>query len=166
MHRDRERAAYDALRRACRNLVENAIRYGERAHVRVERRADSIDIVVADDGPGITDSAKEQVFALIFRMGNSRNRETGGVGLGLSIARTIVRHHGGDIILINKQVGLRAAISLAGLLPSAARSRSQERRTLSTLSSRHPAAFPLEHTIEMMMPSQNTLFWVDPHWSR
>ena len=105
----------DALRRACRNLVENAIRYGERARVSVERQADSVEITVSDDGPGIPDSAKEQVFTPFFRIENSRNRETGGVGLGLSIARTIVRHHGGDIVLTNKQKGLQAAISLPAL---------------------------------------------------
>jgi signal transduction histidine kinase len=105
----------DALRRACRNLVENAIRYGERARVSVERRADSIEIIISDDGPGIPDSAQEQVFTPFFRMENSRNRETGGVGLGLSIARTIVRHHGGDIALTNNQKGLHAAISLPAL---------------------------------------------------
>ncbi|NOJ42965.1 sensor histidine kinase [Bradyrhizobium australiense] len=105
----------DALRRACRNLVENAIRYGERARVRVERQTDSVDITVSDDGPGIPDGAKEQVFTPFFRIENSRNRETGGVGLGLSIARTIVRHHGGDIVLTNKQKGLQATISLPAL---------------------------------------------------
>jgi len=98
---ERQKISYrcrpDSLRRACRNLVENAVRYGERAHVSIERRVDSIDIVVADDGPGIPESAKEQVFAPFFRIENSRNRETGGVGLGLSIARTIVRRHGGAI---------------------------------------------------------------------
>jgi signal transduction histidine kinase len=102
----------DALRRACRNLVENAIRYGERAHVSLVKRADVIEIVVSDDGPGIPESAREQVFTPFFRMENSRNRETGGVGLGLSIARTIVRHHGGDIVLTNGSKGLRAVISL------------------------------------------------------
>jgi signal transduction histidine kinase len=81
----------------------------------VERRADSIEIIVSDDGPGIPDTAKEQVFTPFFRMESSRNRETGGVGLGLSIARTIVRHHGGDIALINKKKGLHAAISLPAL---------------------------------------------------
>lgn len=102
----------DALRRACRNLIENAIRYGERARVTMERGADNIEITVSDDGPGIPDSAREQVFAPFFRIENSRNRETGGVGLGLSIARTIVRHHGGDIILTNGPKGLHAVISL------------------------------------------------------
>lgn len=81
----------------------------------MERRADSIEIIVSDDGPGIPDTAKEQVFTPFFRMESSRNRETGGVGLGLSIARTIVRRHGGDIVLINKEKGLHAAISLPPL---------------------------------------------------
>lgn len=104
-----------ALRRACRNLVENAARYGDCARVRIEISAQNIDIVVEDDGPGIPDTAHEQVFAPFFRMENSRNRETGGVGLGLSIARTIVRHHGGDVILTNLGRGLRATLSLPAL---------------------------------------------------
>ena len=102
----------DALRRAIRNLVENAVRYGERARVRLTRGAESVEIVVEDDGPGIPDGAGERVFAPFFRIENSRNPETGGVGLGLSIARTIVRHHGGDILLVNQAKGLRATISL------------------------------------------------------
>lgn len=102
----------DALRRAVRNLVENAVRYGERARVRLVRGADSVDIVIEDDGPGIPPGAIEQVFAPFFRLEHSRNRETGGVGLGLSIARTIARHHGGDIALSNQAKGLRAVITL------------------------------------------------------
>ena len=102
----------DALRRAVRNLVENAVRYGERARVHVARSGDGVEIVIEDDGPGIPDDAAEQVFAPFFRIENSRNLETGGVGLGLSIARTIVRHHGGDIVLANQARGLRATISL------------------------------------------------------
>ncbi|MFE0753248.1 sensor histidine kinase [Inquilinus sp. NPDC058860] len=102
----------DALRRAIRNLVENAVRYGERARVHLARTDDTVEIVIEDDGPGIPDGAAEQVFAPFFRIENSRNPETGGVGLGLSIARTIVRHHGGDIVLANQAKGLRAIISL------------------------------------------------------
>lgn len=102
----------DALRRAIRNLVENAVRYGERARVHVARAGDGIEIVIEDDGPGIPADVSEQVFAPFFRIENSRNLETGGVGLGLSIARTIVRHHGGDIVLANQAKGLRATISL------------------------------------------------------
>ncbi|GAB3389780.1 two-component system sensor histidine kinase family protein [Azotobacter armeniacus] len=102
----------DALRRAVRNLVENAVRYGERARVSLAGTTESIDITVEDDGPGIPDEALEQVFASFFRLEHSRNRETGGVGLGLSIARTIARHHGGDIMLSNRNSGMRALISL------------------------------------------------------
>lgn len=102
----------DALRRAIRNLVENAVRYGECARVHVRRTARSIDIVVEDNGPGIPDEAMEQVFAPFYRLEDSRNRETGGVGLGLSIARAIARHHGGDVVLCNRPEGLQATISL------------------------------------------------------
>lgn len=102
----------DALRRAIRNLVENAVRYGERATVSVVRKTDSIDIVVDDAGPGIPPADMEQVFAPFFRLEQSRNRETGGVGLGLSIARAIARHHGGDILLENRPAGLHTIIRL------------------------------------------------------
>ena len=102
----------DSLRRAIRNLVENAVRYGERATVSVIRTADSLDIMVEDAGPGIPAGDMEQVFAPFFRLEQSRNRETGGVGLVLSIARTIARHHGGDIVLENRTKGLRAIIRL------------------------------------------------------
>lgn len=105
----------EALRRAIRNIVENAVRYGERARVRLANSHDAIKIVIEDDRPGIPDEFAERVFAPFFRLEHSRNRETGGVGLGLSIARTIVRHHGGDIVLSNGVSGFSATISL--LLP-------------------------------------------------
>lgn len=110
--RIRYRCRPDALRRAIRNLVENAVRYGERARVHLDRSGENIDIVIEDDGPGIPREDAERVFAPFFRMESSRNRETGGVGLGLSIARAIARHHGGDVLLANRQRGLRATISL------------------------------------------------------
>ncbi|TKT67188.1 HAMP domain-containing protein [Rhizobiaceae bacterium LC148] len=102
----------DALRRAIRNLVENAVRYGKRARVSLEKRADSLTILVEDDGPGIPVADFERVFVPFFRLEHSRNRETGGVGLGLSIARAIARHHGGDITLENISRGFQAAIRL------------------------------------------------------
>ncbi len=102
----------DALRRAVRNLIENAVRYGECARVSASRTARSIDIAIEDNGPGIPDAAMEQVFAPFYRLEDSRNRETGGVGLGLSIARAIARHHGGDVVLTNRAKGLQATISL------------------------------------------------------
>lgn len=102
----------DALRRAIRNLIENGVRYGEQARVSIRRDTGGVEIVVEDDGPGIPADQTEQVFAPFFRLEHSRNRETGGVGLGLSIARTIARHHGGDVRLSNGDRGLRAVIAL------------------------------------------------------
>ncbi|MBS9478480.1 sensor histidine kinase [Ancylobacter radicis] len=102
----------DALKRAIRNLVENAVRYGERARVSLRTTPQAIEIVIEDDGPGIPADAVEKVFEPFFRMEHSRNRETGGIGLGLSISRNMVRHHGGDILLANTGHGLRATISL------------------------------------------------------
>jgi signal transduction histidine kinase len=111
-HKINYRCRPEALRRALRNLVENAVRYGERARVSLIKSPDGVEIIVDDDGPGIPEDMFEQVFAPFFRLENSRNRETGGVGLGLSIARTIVRHHGGDISLSNRNKALRAIVSL------------------------------------------------------
>ena len=109
------RCRADALRRAIRNLIENAVRYGERARVSIAKAEDSIDIVIEDDGPGIPPELAEQVFVPFYRLEDSRNRETGGVGLGLSIARSIVRNHGGDIKLVNHAGGLRAIITLPAI---------------------------------------------------
>lgn len=86
-----------ALRRALNNLLENAIKYGERANLALEQREDGWDIRIADVGGGIPIALREAVFSPFFRIESSRNRETGGTGLGLSIARSIVRAHGGDI---------------------------------------------------------------------
>lgn len=103
----------EALRRAVRNIVENAVRYGGCARVRVEQQRGHLCITVDDDGPGIPESEHERVFAPFVRLEESRSRDTGGVGLGLSIARTIVHAHGGEIRLLNREGGgLRAVIEL------------------------------------------------------
>ncbi|MFD0892200.1 HAMP domain-containing protein [Luteolibacter ambystomatis] len=105
----------DALRRALRNVIENAVRYGERARVKLERAPGVLHILVDDDGPGMPEADFEKVFAPFVRLESSRNRDTGGVGLGLAIARSIVRSHGGDITLANREdVGLRVTIVLPG----------------------------------------------------
>jgi signal transduction histidine kinase len=102
-----------ALRRALRNLVENAVRYGGCARASLALSKDSFEISIDDKGPGIPEEEFERVFAPFFRLEGSRSRTTGGVGLGLSIARTIVRGHGGDIELVNlRSGGLRAMIRL------------------------------------------------------
>lgn len=102
----------DNLKRAVRNLIENALRYAGSAAVKVRTLPNSVEILIDDDGPGIPASEREQVFAPFYRLETSRNRETGGVGLGLSIARAIACHHGGDVVLSSNNPGLRAAVIL------------------------------------------------------
>lgn len=89
----------DALRRAVRNVIENAVRYGQRARVSLASGAEGLAIAVEDDGPGIAPEDRERVFTPFVRLESSRNSETGGVGLGLSIARSIFRRHGGEVEL-------------------------------------------------------------------
>jgi signal transduction histidine kinase len=101
------------MRRAVRNLIENAVKYGHSADVRIDARADRIAITVADTGPGIAPDLLETVFDPFTRLETSRNRETGGIGLGLALARSIVRQAGGDIVLANRpEGGLAATITL------------------------------------------------------
>ncbi len=102
-----------ALKRALRNLVENAVRYGGGARMSVEERGDGIAIVVEDDGPGVPADQVEIAFQPFVRLEPSRNLETGGLGLGLAIARTIVQAHAGRLTLANRREGsLRAEIIL------------------------------------------------------
>lgn len=102
-----------ALKRAVNNLIQNAIQYGQRARVSLARTQQGPVIAVEDDGPGIPPERMEDVFQPFVRLENSRSRETGGVGLGLSIARSIVLAHGGELLLSNRrQGGLRAEIRL------------------------------------------------------
>lgn len=102
-----------SLKRALRNLTENALRYAGSASLTLQATPRHIEIKVSDDGPGIPAEKLEEVFAPFFRVEGSRNLETGGVGLGLSITRTIIRSHGGDVTLRNrKKGGLEAAITL------------------------------------------------------
>jgi signal transduction histidine kinase len=103
----------NAMRRALRNVIENAIRYGGGATVGWHRQGDTLVLTVEDDGPGIPQDKLEKVFDPFYRIEESRSLETGGHGLGLSIARTIVQAHGGDITLENRETGgLRAAVSI------------------------------------------------------
>jgi signal transduction histidine kinase len=102
-----------AIRRALTNVIDNAIKYGGNAKVKVSSSQGAVEIVVDDDGPGIPDSELDEVFAPFYRLERSRSRETGGAGLGLSIARTIAHAHGGEIVLSNRpEGGLRATIQL------------------------------------------------------
>ncbi len=102
-----------SIRRALRNIIENAVRYGDRAEVSIGQHGRLAVITIDDQGPGIPDTDLERVFDPFVRLEGSRSRDTGGTGLGLSIARTILQSHGGDIVLGNgPEGGLRAIISL------------------------------------------------------
>ena len=102
-----------ALRRAFTNLIDNAVTYGESARLSVEENPEAIVVRIDDDGPGIPAELREEVFKPFQRLEASRSRETGGTGLGLTVARTIIRGHGGDIELKNRtEGGLRVEVTL------------------------------------------------------
>jgi signal transduction histidine kinase len=102
-----------AISRAVANLIDNAVKYGGRARVGLERVGRRAVITIDDDGPGIPEVEREKVFAPFYRIETSRNRDTGGVGLGLAVARTNVREHGGDVTLaMADSGGLRARLEL------------------------------------------------------
>ena len=101
------------LKRCLANLIENAVRYGDEAMIRVEDSPQEVSIVIQDRGPGIDEVDLENLFKPFFRGEKSRNRETGGSGLGLGIARNIARAHGGDVSLQRgKDGGLEARVTL------------------------------------------------------
>ena len=101
------------IRRALRNVIDNALIYGKSAAISFEQMGTRLRIFIDDDGPGITSDKIEQMFEPFVRAEGSRNRETGGSGLGLTIARAIARSHNGDLTLANRALGgLRAVIEL------------------------------------------------------
>lgn len=94
-----------ALQRCLNNLVENALRYGSRADIKLEDMGDQLIIAIHDAGAGIPEDQLEAVFAPFYRLDQSRSRHTGGVGLGLSIARDIAQKLGGSLALKNSPEG-------------------------------------------------------------
>jgi signal transduction histidine kinase len=102
-----------ALRRCFNNLVENAVRYGHAADIAIHDQPDSLTVTIDDQGPGIPADRIADVFRPFVRLEESRNRESGGAGLGLAIARSVVLAHGGTIELINREEGgLRTTVRL------------------------------------------------------
>jgi len=102
-----------AIKRCFTNLIDNALRHGSRVEITARRLDGAVEITIDDDGPGIPESAREAAFRPFHRLDVSRNPETGGVGLGLTIARDVVRGHGGDITLGQSPLGgLRATVRL------------------------------------------------------
>ncbi len=103
----------NGIKRAFANLIDNACKYGGTAKVTLSEVGDMAEILIEDDGPGIPVIELEKVFAPFYRLESSRNRETGGTGLGLAVARSAVRANGGDIVLSNRpKGGLSALVTL------------------------------------------------------
>ena len=103
----------DDLHRCVTNLAGNAVRFGEATTIRLDVAQDSVTIEVEDDGPGISDARKAEVLEPFVRGDDARNMDEAGFGLGLSIARTIVLAHGGELSLHDRQPhGLRVCIRL------------------------------------------------------
>jgi signal transduction histidine kinase len=101
------------IKRAVRNLVENAVAYGHKADVRIANTGDGYDVVVEDEGPGIPETDRQRVFEPFVRLESSRNEATGGTGLGLTLVKAIAEGHGGAVILESRPGGgLRARIHL------------------------------------------------------
>jgi signal transduction histidine kinase len=102
-----------ALKRAVTNLLENAIKYGERAQLSISATPQALEIEIDDGGPGIPEDELGRVFQPFYRVEGSRSRETGGIGLGLAIALAVVQAHDGQLTLSNRpEGGLRARIRL------------------------------------------------------
>ena len=94
-----------AIRRALRNIIDNALAYGHEARIALVDGDQAVTIEIIDAGPGIDEADMTRVFDPFVRLESSRSRDTGGTGLGLSIARSVVQGHGGEIALVNREAG-------------------------------------------------------------
>lgn len=125
------------LRRAISNLVDNAVKYGQSAAVGLASEAEHVVITIDDEGPGIPRSERAKVFEPFYRLEPSRNPDTGGVGLGLSVARSIIWEHGGDITLANRKGGgLSVRLELSSKLPAISSEHENTRSRQTVLSQR------------------------------
>ena len=108
------------IKRAVRNLVENAVAYGHKAQVRISDTSDGYEVLVEDEGPGIAESDRQRVFEPFVRLESSRNEATGGTGLGLTLVKAIAEGHGGGVNLENRPGGgLRARMHLPRMAANA-----------------------------------------------
>ncbi len=102
-----------ALKRAISNVLDNAVKYGKRAHAAIASAGNAIEITIDDEGPGIPEAELPKVVQPFYRVEDSRSRDTGGTGLGLAIAHSIVQAQDGELTLANRPGGgLRASIKL------------------------------------------------------
>tara|TARA_B110000263_G_C14801971_1_gene282441 strand:- start:8 stop:511 length:504 start_codon:yes stop_codon:yes gene_type:complete len=103
----------DSLRRCINNLIDNALKYGDKVNIVLNKTKNNIHIFVDDNGPGIKENERNNVFKPFYKIDKSRNESKSSVGLGLSIASDIIKSHGGNIFLeTSPEKGLRVKISL------------------------------------------------------
>ena len=106
-------AREQSLRRAVGNIISNAAKYGKNIAISLNYFDKNIEIIVEDDGPGIPKDKRDDVFKAFYRLEKSRNKETGGVGLGLSITKDVITSHGGTIKLDDSSLGgLKVVINI------------------------------------------------------
>jgi two-component system osmolarity sensor histidine kinase EnvZ len=107
------RVKLNAFKRALTNLVDNSVRHAAHISIRLGQRGELVECIIDDDGPGIPADQREEVFKPFVRLDASRNPQTGGVGLGMTIARDAIRSHGGDVVLEDAPGGgLRVKVTL------------------------------------------------------
>ena len=108
-----------AMKRCLANLIENAVKYGKSAVVAIDDNDSRLEIRIRDEGPGLPQAELEKVFEPFYRVESSRSRETGGTGLGLTIARSVAEAHGGSLVLSNRAGGgLEARLILPRSVPA------------------------------------------------
>ena len=103
----------NAFKRCVTNLVNNAALHAGHIRITAGRHGDMVEVMVDDDGPGIPEDQREEVFKPFYRLDSARNPDSGGTGLGLTVARDLIRGHGGDVTLVTAPAGgVRARLRL------------------------------------------------------
>ena len=101
------------IKRSLNNLIDNALKYAKKINLQLSKKNNSILIIVDDDGPGIPEKEREDVFKPFYKIDKSRGDSKSSVGLGLSIASDAIKSHGGNILLEDSPLnGLRVKIFL------------------------------------------------------
>ena len=102
-----------SIKRCINNLLSNSLKFSENIEINCNRRNNYLEIIIDDDGPGIPKKERKKVLQPFYRVESSRNRDTGGIGLGITIAADIINNHGGNFFLEKSPLGgLRTKIYL------------------------------------------------------
>ena len=103
----------NSIKRCINNILSNSLKFSKKVEISCNKKKDYVEIIIDDDGPGIPKSERKKVLQPFYRVEDSRNRNTGGIGLGITIAADIINNHGGNFLLEQSPLGgLRAKIYL------------------------------------------------------